>query len=220
MNKKSVLLVFISFLFISSLSSFMMQKDDVVATKILGEVSKKYKSYKTIKAGFKVTMKSKQDQANVTQSGTLFLKGKKFRIDMSGQEIYCDGKTLWTYLSDANEVQITKYDPGKNEISPSSIFTIYQKGFIYKYTGEETIKGKSVQKIELSPKDKAKPYFKVKLSVDKLGHNINYMTVFNKNGLESKYEITSFTPNSEISENTFKFDPKTKPNVVVIDLTR
>jgi outer membrane lipoprotein-sorting protein len=82
------------------------------------------------------------------------------------------------------------------------------------------VKGKSVQKIELSPKDKAKPYFKVKLTVDKLAHNINDMTVFNKNGLESKYEVTNFTPNAAITENTFKFDAKSKPNVVVIDLTK
>jgi outer membrane lipoprotein-sorting protein len=220
MNKKTFVFALMPIFLVVTLASFIVQKDDVVATKILGEVSKKYRSYKTIKAGFKVSMKSKQDQGNVTQSGTLYLKGKKFRIDMSGQEIYCDGKTLWTYLADANEVQITKYDPGKNEISPSSIFTIYQKGFIYKYTGEEMVKGKSVQKIELSPRDKAKPYFKVKLSVDKLGRNINDMTVFNKSGLESKYEITNFIPNVAITENTFKFDPKSKPGVVVIDLTK
>lgn len=206
--------------FMFGLMAFTLQKEDQAAVKILNDVSKTYKSYKTIKASFKVQMKSKQDNSNISQSGTLYSKGKKFKIEMSGQEIYCDGKLLWTYLQDANEVQITKYDPSKEDISPSTIFTIYQKGFISKYTGEEVSKGKTMQKIELTPKDKSKPYFKVKLSIEKTGHKINDMTVLNKNGMESRYEIISLSPNLTMTDDFFRFDAKKKPGVVVVDLSK
>lgn len=200
-------------------SAFLLQEDQA-ATKILNEVSKTYKSYKTIKASFKINIRNKQDNSSVSQGGTLYSKGKKFKIEMSGQEIYCDGKFLWTYLADANEVQITKYDPSREDISPSTIFTVYQKGFNSKFMGEESAKGKTFQKIELTPKDKSKPYFKVKLSIEKTGHKISDMTVLNKNGMESKYEIVSFSPNLNMSDNMFKFDAKTKPGVAVVDLTK
>jgi outer membrane lipoprotein carrier protein len=212
-------LIYLSFLFIFVISNaFVSQGDDQVAVKILNDVSRTYKGYKTIKASFKINIKSKQDNSSISQSGTLYSKGKKFKIEMSGQEIYCDGKFLWTYLADVNECQATKYDPGKEDISPSTIFTLHQKGFNSKYAGEEIQKGKTMQKIELTPKDKAKPYFKVKLLVEKVGHKISEMTVLSKNGMESKYEITAFTPNLNMNDNVFKFDAKTKPGVVIIDL--
>ncbi len=132
-------------------NAFVSQGDDQAAVKILNDVSRTYKGYKTIKANFKINIKSKQDNSTISQSGTLYSKGKKFKIEMSGQEIYCDGKLLWTYLADANEMQITKYDPGKEDISPSTIFTLHQKGFNSKYAGEEIIKGKTIQKIEFYP---------------------------------------------------------------------
>lgn len=55
---------------------------------------------------------------------------------MDGQEIYCDGKTMWTYLKDANEVQISNYNPKSSDINPSEIFTVYEKGFLSKFIGE------------------------------------------------------------------------------------
>lgn len=191
---------------------------DQKANNILNGVSKTYKSYKTIKAGFKVTIENSQDKSKSSQSGTLFLKGKKFRVNLAGQEIYCDGKTMWTYLRDVNEVQISNYDPDKEEINPSEIFTIYQKGFIYRYIGETTKGGKVYQQIELTPKDKNKPYFKVKLSVDKVAKKIGEMTIFNKNGVNATYEILNFDPNININDTYFRFDKKDKPGVIEIDL--
>ena len=137
---------------------------------------------------------------------------------MSGQEIYCDGKTIWTYLKDANEVQITKYDEKTMEINPSEIFTIYEKGFIHKYAGQKTSGGKTLDMVEMTPIDKNKPYFKVRLGIDKLANKVNEMSVYNKNGVVTKYSITKFEGNVEISDSYFKFNPRSKPGVIEIDL--
>lgn len=197
-----------------------VQAQDRTATRILEDVSKTYKSYKSIKARFKITINNQQSNSVIKQNGTLYLKGKKFRIDMSDQEIYCDGKTMWTYFKEENEVQISKYEPGEQEINPSEIFSIYQKGFDYKYTGESMLNGKKVQNVELIPQDKNKPFFKVKLMVDKLSHKIVQMKVLNKNGVSSTYEITSFAGNVNITDSFFKFNEREKPGVVKIDLTK
>lgn len=193
---------------------------DQTASKILSNVSKTYKSYKTMKAGFQIIITNSQTKSKIIQKGVLYLKGKKFRIDMTDQEIYCDNKTIWTYFKEENEVQVSKYDPDDQDINPSEIFTVYETGFDYKYTGE-TLKGtKKMQHVELTPQNKTKPYFKVKLTIDKATHKIQQMVILNKNGVEAKYTITSFAGNVNISDAFFKFDVKSKPGVVVIDLTK
>lgn len=217
--KKSITAISALLILFIGITSFTTQ--DQKAAKILKDVSRTYQSYKTIKAKFTLSITAKNSKKPVTQKGILYLKGKKFRIDMDGQKIFCDGKKMWTYFSDgSNEVQITKYDPKAQDINPSEIFTIYQKGFLYRYSGETVRNGKKIQKIELTPEDKSKPFFKVKLSIDKMAHKIMDMTVYSKNGSHTSYKITSFAPNVTISDKFFRFDEKDYPGVVVIDLTK
>ena len=197
-----------------------LNAQDATANRILNNVSRTYQTYKTIKAGFSINIKNGQSGTTIKQTGTLYLKGKKFRINLTDQEIMCDGKTMWTYFKEENEVQITKYDPNSQEINPAEIFTIYKKGFNYKYVGEIMHQGKKIQKIELTPQNRNKPYFKVKLNIDKATYKITNMKVLNKNGVNSSYSITSFKSNLTMNDGFFKFDPKSKPGVVVIDLTK
>jgi outer membrane lipoprotein carrier protein len=217
--KKTIIALSIIIIAFIGLSSFTNQ--DQKAAKILNDVSKTYKSYKTIKAKFSLSITAKNSKKAVVQKGTLYLKGKKFRIDMDGQKIFCDGKKMWTYFSDgSNEVQITNYDPKAQDINPSEIFTIYKKGFMYRYSGEVIKNGKKIQKIELTPEDKSKSFFKVKISIDKMAHKITDMTIYSKNGSHTDYAITSFSPNVPISDKFFKFNKKDYPGVIVIDLTK
>ena len=200
------------------LSSAFVVSNDKEASQILDKVSKNYRSYKTIKASFKIKIFNKQEKSSQSEKGTLFVKGKKFRVEMDGQEIYCDGKTMWTYLKDANEVQISNYNPKSSDINPSEIFTVYEKGFLSKFIGEGKKGTVVTEQIELTPTDKKKPFFKVKLTIDKVAKKIIDMTVMNKNGVESLYEITGFSPNINLEDSYFKFDKKLKPGVVEIDL--
>ncbi len=209
------LLLILVFLFFLSSAFVTVDKE---ANRILDKVSRNYKSYKSIKAAFKIKILNKQDKSAQTEKGTLFVKGKKFKVEMDGQDIYCDGKTMWTYLKDANEVQISTYNPKNNDINPSEIFTVYEKGFLSKFIGEGKKGNIVTEHIELTPTDKKKPFFKIKLTIDKVAKKIMDMTVFNKNGVESVYEITTFSSNIKYEDTFFKFDKKSKPGVVEIDL--
>jgi len=215
---KKILAGFFGLAIFMASTAFVTQ--DQKANAILATVSKTYKSYKTIKAGFRISIDNQQTNSKINQKGTLYLKGKKFRIDMSDQEIYCDGNKMWTYFKEENEVQIAKYDPNQQDINTSEIFTNYKKGFKSKYIGEVLKGNVKVQKIELIPDDRNKPYFKVKLEIEKATHKISSMQILNKNGLVTNYSITSFDGNVDISDSFFKFDSRSKPGVVEIDLTK
>jgi outer membrane lipoprotein-sorting protein len=183
---------------------------------ILSAMSKKYKGYSTIKADFKYILEVQSEKFKEEQKGSFSLKGQKFRLEMGEQSVMCDGKLIWTYLKDANEVQVNRFDPKAMNISPTEIFTMYEKGFLYAYTGDEG----NYEVIELTPNDKKVNYFKVKIFVDKLKKVIAKAKIYEKNGNIFTYEILNQVPNSPMTDNMFVFDKTKYPKVTVTDLTK
>ncbi|HEY5369168.1 MAG TPA: outer membrane lipoprotein carrier protein LolA [Hanamia sp.] len=194
-------------------------KSDPNAKVILDNVSAKFKTYKTVTATFALTIANGNDNVQGTKKGTVYMNGSKYRVTVSGQEIYSDGDNIWTYDKSANEVQITKLDPDANTITPQKMFTnFYDKDFLYKLNGETKKSGKTIQEIELTPVDKTKAFFKVLVEIDKGSKNIVSTKVFEKNGNRYVYTITSMKVNSKIPDSMFVFNAKDYPGVEVVDL--
>ena len=173
---------------------------DKKAKDILNGASSKYRSYKSMKADFSYTLENPTAKIKETQNGTIILSGAKYKLAISGQEIICDGKTIWTY------------------IKPNEILTMYEKGFLYKSVDEKKVGNKVQQNLELTPTDKSKNFFKLKLTVDKSSKQIVKSVIFEKSGNRYTYAIKEFTPNFATSAGTFTFDPKKYPGVEVVDL--
>jgi outer membrane lipoprotein-sorting protein len=188
------------------------------AKTLLDGVSKKYKSFKTIKANFKLAIDNAANKIKEEKKGLLVLKSNKFHVEMDNQEISCDGKTVWTFAKDANEVQVNNYESNPNGISPADIFTMYEKGFMYQMAEVVKDNGKDVQVIELTPTDKNKNYFKIKLFIDKAAQSIVRSKIFDKNGNIYTYSVVQFASNTNIDESTFVFDSKKHPGVDVNDI--
>ena len=94
-------------------SVFAQQAKEVVDQKakaILDEVAAKTKAYTSIKTEFESSAIKKvsntETKVSDTQTGTLQLKGEKYKLEIKGQVIICDGKTQWTYIKESNEVQV------------------------------------------------------------------------------------------------------------------
>jgi chaperone LolA len=196
-----------------------MGKNDPEAKKILDAVSAKFKTYKTVKANFTLKVENSAGKAQGTKTGTLSMKGMKYKVLITGQEIICDGKTIWTFDKSANEVQVSTLDNSAGNITPQKLFTnFYDKDFLYIQNEDVTRAGKVYQVIELTPIDKTKPFFKVQIEVDKVAKSIVSTKVFEKNGNRYTYSINSMSTNADIPDSTFVFDPKKYPGVEVIDL--
>ena len=160
-----------------------------------------------------------KNQKPQTKSGMVNMKGEKYYVSLSGQEIYCDTKTIWTYLKESNEVQITSFDPNENTFTPSKLFTnFYDKEYAYKYDSEKSINGKKVDVIILIPNNKSKQYSKIELYIDKANSVVAGGKMYEKNGNVYSYNVSSYTPNAAIADNIFIFDSKKYPKVEVIDL--
>eukprot|EP01031_Cornospumella_fuschlensis_P049255 gene49255-60296_t len=47
---------------------------------------------------------------------------------MADQQVICDGKTVWAYLKESNEVNVYDYDETEDELSPNKVFDFYKEG--------------------------------------------------------------------------------------------
>ena len=213
----------LSFLLFCGVNGFSQNNklgtSDPAAKSILDKVSAKFKTYKTVTADFTLSISNSAGKIEGTKKGVAYIKGSKYRVNIPGQEIYSDGNNIWTYDKSANEVQVTKFDPSANTITPQKMFTnFYDKDFLYKLNGETKQDKKTLQEIELTPVDKTKAFFKVLVNIDKSSKNIVSTKVFEKNGNRYVYTITSMKTNTTLPESLFVFDEKKYPNVEVIDL--
>ena len=203
---------------IASVSVFA-QSSDPAAKAILDGVSAKFRTYKAVQAGFTLKVEDAKGKLQGSKKGTVYMKGGKYRVAVTGQEIFCDGKSVWTYDKAANEVTITKFEPSTNSMTPQKIFTdFYDKDFLYKLNGEKTENGKVIQEIELTPTDKTRSFFKVLVYVDKKTKNISSSKVLEKSGNKYTYGISNLNGNSNIPDEQFVFDKKKYPGVEEVDL--
>lgn len=194
------------------------QTSDQNAVKLLKSVSQKYSAYKTMQMDVSLTIENLESKSKETKSGKVSGKGNMFKAEMGNQLIMSDGKTLWTYLKDVNEVQISDFEQGQGIMSPNDIFKIAEKDYLV-YMGEKvTESGKSLQIIELTPKNKSLSFSKIKMYIDPTDNTVKKGVVYDKNAIHYTYMISNFKSNIDMPDSNFKFDKTKYPGVEVIDL--
>lgn len=203
------------------ISSGLAQNSDQSAKQILDKASAKIKSYKSLQVQFTYQLQDAQGVSQGTKKGTASMMGTKYVVQLSGQEIYCDGKTIWTYDKSSNEVTITKVDPSSTTISPQKLFTnFYDKDFLYKVNGEQKTGTKTLVEIEMTPMDKSQNFHKVYLYVDKKTYIVSPIKVLDKNGNRYIYTVTSLNGKAGLTDASFLFDKSKHPGVEEVNLTQ
>lgn len=194
-----------------------LAQKDKRAQGILDAMSKKYKSLKSYQAAF--TYASVGAGANESYKGDLTVKNEKFRLVLGGQEVFTDGKTMSTYIKESNEVNVQDYDQNEtSELNPTQIYTIYKRGFDYRFLKEQKQGGRTLEVIELKPNREKSPIATVQISVDKADKSVRNWLIVNKDGKRTTYTITKFTPNANVPDSYFVFDKGKYPGVEVVDL--
>lgn len=199
-----------------AISPTFAQKD-TRAQRILDTMSKYYKSLKSYQATF--TYASAGAGARESYTGDLTVKNEKFRLVLGGQEVFNDGRTMYTYIKESNEVNVQDYDASaNNELNPAQIYTIYKRGFNYRFLKEQKQGGRMVDVIELTSNRPKSAIATVQITVDKADKSVRNWVITNKDGKRTSYTITKFTPNANVPDSYFSFDKSKYPGVEVIDL--
>lgn len=189
------------------------------AKTILDNAAVAYSKAGGIDATFKLEVKEQKTGSVQIYKGTAKMKGDKFRINMNEVATWFDGKTQWVYIKETNEVNVT--EPTGEElqgVNPSSIFSIYQKGYELKYNWEKNMKGTTVQQIEMIPQSKDSNFSKILVQVNKTTKLFSQIIASDKNGYTHILSVTQIKTGVNIPDSDFTFNASEYPQAEIIDL--
>ena len=212
-------LILISILLVFVVTGYSQQ--DAKAKEILEKVTKTTQSYASIEAKFSFEMNNTAEKIQEKSTGSIILKNKKYKLNIPqmGLEVTCDGKTIWTYMVKSNEVNISNLDEQTDDLmDPAKIFTIYERGFNYKFAGESVDAGVPVYSIELTPQKPTGEIQKILIMIDKQKMLIRGANMSGKDGNKYNVSVSQFITDGVYKDADFVFDSKKYKGIEVVDM--
>lgn len=186
---------------------------------ILDKVAETYKNYGAFSIEFSITMENKEEDMKETSSGCADIKDGKYKVCVMGTESYCDGNTRYTYIKDAEEVNISEIDEDDDSaMNPAKIFELYKTGFNYKVVKEYKEGAKTFVDIQLDPVDEEVDYKAIVVKVEKVSSNVMSFTTIGKEGNNVTIKMLKLLKDRKFEDKHFVFDTKANPDVEVVDM--
>ena len=146
------------------------------------------------------------------QQGKAWLQGEAYKVEMVEQHIISDGKTIWTYLVDDEEVMVGNATDGTDN-TPLKLLTTLDQSYVATLT---QIDPKGNATIELAnPKGK---YHRVTLRANASKMSINSLDVYVDDGTKLIIIVDEMKFDQTLGDKFFTFDTKAHPKVDVIDM--
>lgn len=198
--KRGLLLLFLSV-------SVFAQSNKAIS--LIDGMQKKYQAMGSFSANF-----TYQTEGAGAMSGSITVKGTKFRLKTAGQEIFNNGKEVATYIKEINEVNISSFDPSEGDLNPAKIYSFDKK------TYKITLKGETggVSTVELAPVAKGSAVKSIALKINNKDLTVNEWTIINKVGKKQYFKVSKLNPKVNAEDKSFNFDKKAFPGVEVNDL--
>lgn len=210
--------LFILILCSVSLKVFLQQ--DPEAKKILDQAAEKTKSFQTIQVSYKLTVEDRKEKTSSVSEGKIKIKGDKYRLDAAESVVCFDGKTMWTYNEDVNEVIITEPDMEDEDFlsNPAKILTWYNRDFKYKYVSRSGLNGHEMHEIHLFPNNLNQPYSRIKVHIAAKDALLYLIKSVGKDGIDYSIQLTDYITNRELNDALFTFDPEKYRKVEIVDM--
>ena len=173
------------------------------------------KAIANLSAGGLITADYKVTASQGSSSGSIAMKGNKFRILSADVKSWFDGKTQWTYSKATGEVNITTPQAADLQMSnPYVAARNYKTSFNLPKAVE---KNGSYYVIKLTPKKKAE-FKSLTLFVGSSKYNIHKAKFSMNDGTETTISITNYKTNVKMP-NPFAFNKALVPKgTQVVDL--
>ena len=169
------------------------------------------KSHKNVEMAYKYQVSAEGQDSDV-QQGKAWLQGEAYKVEMVEQQIFSDGKTIWTYLIDDEEVMVSNASEGQDN-TPLKLLTSLDESYVATLTG---IDAKGNATIELAnPKGQ---YRRVTLRANATKLAINSMDVYLEDGTKLLITVDEMKFDQNLDDKFFTFDTKKHPKVDVIDM--
>lgn len=191
------------------------------AGELLEKLAENNRAHESIQADFTFSYESLQSDEQNSWTGTITMKGKKYKLELRNSTVYYDGKTLWNHLHEAGEVNISEpaeQKEGNILNHPHQIFEIHQMDLKHKYLGKEQKEDSMLYAIDLFPKDLDQDYSRIRLFLEQSPVQIHSARISAKDGSRYTIQINNLTTDQPVADSIFVFDKKAHPNVEVIDM--
>lgn len=177
------------------------------ATQVLDRCAAKVSSQDGTTANFAMTSAQYGDA-----QGTISIKGQKFRTQTNTVSMWFDGTTLWTYMAQNDEVNIsTPNEQQLQTLNPYNFINLYRSGFNATMSTTAT-----TFVVHLTASDQQRRIREAFITVDKTSYVPKEIKMLQGN------RWTTFTISNlrteRLADTMFRFDHTAYPNAEVIDL--
>ena len=208
MKKICLKLIFVIVTFSSS------AQFDPEAELILESMSTKYKSKSAFMSTFEQNLINEMSIVNESISGTIYVKGDKYKLEIAGQTIFNDGQDLWSYSEEIMEVTVSTYDKEEQDISLTNIWDLYKEGYKYGLNLPDK-QGNWI--IDLEPIERGvEAFYKIRMVITK-EYDLKSFRIFEESGNQYNYTINKLINRSDLTDDFFTFDLAQYPEVEIID---
>lgn len=184
-----------------------------MASELVKKTIDKINKHKNVEFVFDYDMSNETIAVTESASGTAYMQGDAYKLEVEGQQIISDGKTMWTYLPDSEEVMVSNPSNDENIITPIKLLTTYDKDYTMKYAKSSE---KGIKVVEMSnPKGE---FSKVTLKINEAKLEIVSATISNRSGDAFTIKIKKTVFDQNLEAKFFTFDEKAHPKVDVIDM--
>ena len=202
-----------------SLSLSLFSQNNTESKAIMDRAFAGFETSKGIQLSFRTSSQDAEGNTYQPESGTAFIKGNRFKLEMESMTIWFDGATQWVFIKETNEVNISK--PNGQEVaavSPLALLGMYKNGYILKAPVSKTINGTPVWQIEMTPTAGNRDFKVVVASVNKKDHTVMQVVLTAANGMKTQIDISGYNANHQFDDALFRFDKTAHPGVEIVDL--
>lgn len=189
-----------------TLSSLAMAQNSDKAKTLLDEVYNKVKSYDNVVVDFKYVLNNTEADINQETRGDVTMEGDKYLGNFFGAKQLYDGQKVYTIVPENEEVTIEDKSDDGNAITPSKMLTFYRQGHNYEWDILQTVQGRKIQYIKLTPIDSNSEVQSILLGIDAETKHIYKLIETGQNGTTTTITVNSFKTNQPLSKTLFTFD--------------
>ena len=170
------------------------------------------KSHKNVEMIYNYQLNANGQNLGDAEKGHAWLQGEAYKIELQDQQTISDGKTIWSYLIEDEEVMVSNASEGTDN-TPLKLLTTLDESYAASLVGMDA---QGVATIELAnPKGQ---YRRVTLKANVNKAEIKNLDVYMEDGSKLLVTVDKMTFDQELDEKFFTFDAKKHPNVDVIDM--
>ena len=170
------------------------------------------KSHKNVEMTFNYQLSPDEKTVIEGEKGHAWLQGDAYKIELADQHTISDGKIIWTYLIEDEEVMISNAADGVDN-TPLKLLTSLDESYVATLAG---IDPKGIATVELAnPKGQ---YKRVTLKINTKKAELKSADIYMEDGSKAVVNIEGLKFDQELGDKFFTFDTKKHPKVDVIDM--